>query len=141
MLDFFDNMIDLLHRDRTLWVLTYIVHMYDIGKGQNRTKRYDDIARDLIQELPSLADSLLDGLRNTVQVGNLSIDDVFLALSHDSRSEDLQIPSLDGTNKNLDFRGSYIERDELIVIDYVAYLECHEGMLSFIIYEEFPEKR
>lgn len=125
MFDLFDDVVDFVHSNGTLGILPDIVHMDDIRESKNRFQGNDDIARYLVEMFPCFIDGLFDGIGNPVQVGDLPIDNIFLALTHDSGTEDFELSSFDRTNKNLDLRGSYVEGDKLVVINNVAYLECH----------------
>lgn len=73
--------------------------------------------------LACFAYSLADRLGYPIEIGYLPIHDTLFALTHDGRTEYLQSAPLYRTNKNLDFRGSYIECYELVVVNDVAYLE------------------
>ena len=125
MFYFFHDMIDLVHSYGAFWILSDVVHMDDIRECENGFKRDNNIARNLVETFSCLTDSFLDGFRNSIQIGNFPVDDIFLTLSHNGRTKDFELSSFYGTNKNLDFRGSYIECYELIIIDNVAYLEGH----------------
>lgn len=97
--------------------------MNNIRESKDRAERNNNIIWNLIKIFSGFMNSLFDSFRNTIEISYFSVDYILLALSHNRRTKDFESTTFNRTNKNLDFRSSYIECDKLMIIDNITYLE------------------